>query len=405
MSGHPRAARVASVAMLVAALAASKGLAAAKTPAPLAVTIVEPALGTPLIGVVDIRLHVTGSGAAGARVEIYLDGALALTLLKPPWQAQLDVGPEPKAHSLEAVVTSSHGQSASTTLNAEALRTDLEIAVNLQPVFVKVRRGGDSRGQAVHGLARQDFTVYDNGDEQQIVTFEYGSIPFNAVLLLDASTSMAGERLRAAVAGADSFARHQQPLDQTKLLVFADRLLHETTFTNLPGILTLGLGGIEARGGSAVLDAIALGCARLERERGRRVLILLSDGLDVDSVLDLGRVRRLARRAQAVVYWLRTGSAVADGAAYVTLWRKPEANARALAGISELVEESGGRTFEVSNPDDIGDRLAAVLSELREQYVLGYYPSTLSGTGTWHNLRVEVRGGGDVRAQRGYSEP
>lgn len=74
-------------------------------------------------------------------------------------------------------------------------------------------------------------------------------------------------------------------------------------------------------------------------------------------------------------------------------------------GISDLVDESGGRTLEVASPEVVGQRLDEVLTELREQYVLGYYPNMLQGTGKWHTLRVEVRGGGEVRAQRGYSEP
>lgn len=368
--------------------------------APLSVAFLTPAGSQPLIGVVDVSLRVSG-GAAVSRVELYVDGVLAITLLKAPWRAQIDVGPELRAHRLEAVAYLRDGTSASTSLDAEALRTDLEIAVNLQPVFAKVRQDG----QPVRGLRQQDFTIEDDGVAQQLVTFEYGSIPFSAVLVLDASASMAGDRLRAAVAGTESFVRALQLLDQTKLMVFADRLLHETPFTNLPAILTLGLGGVEARGGSAVSDALALGCARLERERGRRVLVLLSDGLDVDSVLDMEVVRRAARRTQAVVYWLRTGAAGGGGAGYVTLWRQPETNARIVRGIEELVAESGGRILEVNTPEAVGQRLAEVLAELREQYVLGYYPSVLKGSGSWHALRVEVRGGGEVRAQRGYSEP
>jgi Ca-activated chloride channel homolog len=392
--------RVAAAAVAGATLAlGAPAFMAAQTPAPLAVAFVAPASGQPLIGVVDVRLRVSGGPAS--RVELYVDGVLAQTLLKAPWRAQVDVGPEPRAHRLEAVVYARDGTSASASLEAQALRTDLEIAVNLQPVFVKVRKNG----QPVRGLRPADFTIRDDGVEQRLVTFEYGSIPFSAVLLLDASASMAGDRIGAAIAGTQSFVRALQPLDQTKLMVFADRLMHETPFTNLPAILTLGLGSVQARGGSAVADALALGSARLERERGRRVLVLLSDGLDVDSVLDIEVVRRAARRTQTVVYWLRTGDAAGTGDGYVTLWRQPGTNARIVRGIGELVAESGGRTIDVASPAAVGEHLAEVLAELREQYVLGYYPTTLKGSGSWHALAVEVRGGGEVRAQRGYTEP
>jgi hypothetical protein len=79
---------------------------------------------------------------------------------------------------------------------------------------------------------------------------------------------------------------------------------------------------------------------------------------------------------------------------------------REKALLRETVLESGGRILDVVQMAQVRDALAQVLQELREQYVLGYYPSVSTGSGSWHQVRVEVRRGGyEVRTHKGYVEP
>jgi hypothetical protein len=74
--------------------------------------------------------------------------------------------------------------------------------------------------------------------------------------------------------------------------------------------------------------------------------------------------------------------------------------------LREVVVESGGRVVPVQHTAQVREALATVLEELRDQYVLGYYPSVHRGSGAWHEVRVEVSGGAyQVRTHRGYTEP
>ena len=72
-------------------------------------------------------------------------------------------------------------------------------------------------------------------------TFARGDIPFTAVLLIDASASMYGEKIESAIAGAAFFVHGMQGLDQAQVMVFSDQLLSTTPITDAKAILTAGL--------------------------------------------------------------------------------------------------------------------------------------------------------------------
>lgn len=368
------------------------------------VRIVSPPPSQPLFGQVEIRAEV--GGAAVSRVEFYLDSLRVGVAEAPPWRIVVDVGLENAEHSIEVVAHGPSGPIGSASLRTLPLQIDDEIEVGLQQLYVVIERGG----QRANDLTREDFTILDDGVRHEIVTFERGEIPFTAVLLVDSSTSMAGPRLRTAVDGARAFVGGMQRLDESKMVLFSDRILLETPFTSVPSILTLGLSGVQAQGGTALNDALYLGLKRLEGRQGRKVVILVSDGVDVESVLAMDQVQKIARQSQAVLYWLRLRRL--DEALPLTelfsAWRDGEGHRRELELLRSAVLESGGRIETLDNLEQIQTALQTLLRELREQYVLGYYPSRFKGRGTWHDLELHIRGdrgeGLQVRTQEGYLE-
>jgi Ca-activated chloride channel family protein len=366
------------------------------------VRIVSPPPNQPLFGEVEIRAEVTGA-AAVSRVEFYLDSLRVGVAEAPPWRIVVDVGQQNAAHSVEVVAYGPSGPIGSATLRALPLQIDDEIEVGLQQLYVVVDRGG----QRANDLAREDFTILDDGVPQEIITFERGEIPFTSVLLVDSSTSMAGSRLRTAVDGAKTFVGGMKRLDEAKMILFSDRILLETPFTSVPSILTLGLSGVQAQGGTALNDALYLGLKRLEGRQGRKVVVLVSDGVDIESVLTMDKVQKIARQSQAVLYWLRLRriDEALPKTEIFSAWRDGEGHRRELELLKSAVLESGGRIEMLDNLEQIQTALQALLRELREQYVLGYYPGQSKGRGTWHDLELRVRGEGlQVRTQEGYLE-
>ena len=374
---------------------------------PPRVVIQQPPASEPLFGAADIVLDVEPGGAPIARVEIFFDSVRVGVLERPPWRLGVDAGQDNRAHHIEVVVHDARGATASAEVRTPRLQVDDEINVDLQQLFVTV----ETKGRRQEGLTREDFTILEDGVPQPIVTFEGGDIPFTAVLLLDASSSMSGDRLRTALDGARSFLQSMNRLDEAKVLLFSDQIRAETPFTSVPSILTLGLGDVQAGGGTALNDALYVGLKRLERRLGRKVLILLSDGVDVESVLPMERVRAIARREQAVLYWLwlrREGETndPLSGPQYLSAWRDAQGHLEERAQLRAAVLESGGRIEPLDGIGQLRGKLDSILHELRDQYVLGYAPTNPRGAGTWHKIELRLRNdsGLEVRTQDGYVE-
>jgi len=135
----------------------------------------------------------------------------------------------------------------------------------------------------VLNLNQEDFAIVDKGALQQTVTFARGDVRLTAAILVDASASMVGSRLRHALRGATSFIKGMKETDNAALFLFSDRLLHVTPFSNDAEQLFAGLAGVAADGGTALNDHFYLALKRLETRQGRRVVILLSDGIDSHS--------------------------------------------------------------------------------------------------------------------------
>lgn len=385
------------------ALALAAAMLASWTPwlspaaAALDLVVLKPAPGVPVLGPVEVEVEVL-SDAAVESVEIRLDGGTVATLTEPPYRVQVDVGQAGAGHRFEIVARDATGASARRVVDTPAIRVDHELELPLQQLYVTVTRDGER----VLDLPREAFTVRDDGEEQPLVTFEGGDVPLTALLLIDASRSMRGQRLVTALAGARAFLDRLASLDRAALWLFSDRLLHASPVTAFSEVLEAGLSQVRAEGGTALNDHLYLALRELSRHQGRRVVIVLSDGVDVASVLSMADVREAARRSDAMVYWIRTGRG-SSSVAFRSAWRDVEGYRKELEAFEQLVATSGGRVVPLAGMDEAAAAFTSVLEEIRDQYVLGYYPSRKRGEGSWHRIQVRVgRPGLDVRVREGY---
>jgi VWFA-related protein len=356
--------------------------------------------GQPVFGLVEVEVEARPPGTAFDKVELYLDGRLVGVRQAPPYHFQADAGQGNAAHHFEAIGYRAGRPVGSATLRTGKVQVDLEVDIHLQQVFATVESSGLRR----RPLRRDDFLLSDDGVPQKLAVFEHGEVPFTAVLLLDASGSMAGSRLGAALAGARAFAAALGRLDEAKLILFSDRQLLETPFTSIPAVLNLALQGVTAEGGTALNDALWLAVKRLESRGGRKVAVLLSDGVDIESVLPMSGVREAAHRGEVSIYWLKLPTDEGDNVRRFSNWRDDVGHRREIEELARAARESGGR-IQPLRFDQVERTLEDLVRELRDQYLLGYYPERRQGHGTWHTLKVKLAGGGKVRAARGYAEP
>ena len=364
----------------------------------IVVTLDSPDPFTPAYGMVEIAA-VVGAEEAIERVVFYIDGIVVGELTEPPYKLEVNVGQENMPHRFEVVAYGVSGSTGRGGLSTPSFRIDEEVSVNLQQLYVTVTR--DS--QRVQDLQEEDFNVFDEGRKQQLVTFARGDIPFTAMVLLDSSVSMEGEKLQSALRGAKTFFNGMKSLDEGRLLVFSDRILHLTPFTTSPEILTVGLSRVRAAGGTALNDHLYMGLKELETRQGRRVVVVLSDGVDSHSVLGMEDVLAKARRSQALIYWLQLPYSSIQSAEDIprlsTNWRNSERIQQEFALLRQTVEESGGRIQLLGSIGEIEPAFRGILEELRDQYVLGYYPSGGDRPGLWRRVEVHLPGHADLKAR------
>ena len=369
------------------------------------VTIVEPTRDSFVIGQVAIVAEVVAAEKV-AEVEFFVDGKAVGLVTLPPFRLEVDLGDENTDHRFTVVARDVVGGYSTDSVTTEAVPIAHDYEVELQQLYVTVTKDASR----VLDLNEDDFEVQDNDEVQEITTFASGDLPFTAALLIDASASMAGERLERATAGAAAFVRGMQALDYAKVLVYSHQLLNTTPFTNSRDLLTTALSGAEASGGTSLHDHLYMALKLLQGRQGRRVLVLLSDGVDSHSVLTMEQVYQQAMRSPVVIYWIRLTRQAGGGAApddpgvqMWSAWRDSTEFRDQFSLLQKTVGDSGGRIIEVNEIHEVDQVFVQVLQELREQYVLGYYPSNRKDDGTWHRVRVRVnRRGVEVRTHSGY---
>lgn len=362
----------------------------------LEVGIVEPPAGQPLFGEVAVAVEVRGGDAV--RVTLELDGRRVGELAAPPWLFTVDAGQDNRAHVLRATAYDAEGGSATAELSTPEIRVDEIVELPLRQVYVTVTRDE----VPVLDLERGDFRLFDDGRSQRMVTFERGDVPLTAALLIDSSLSMRGDSLSAALAGARAFAEGMAPLDEAGVLLIADGVVRRTPIARDPEALIAGLEGAVGRGGSAINDHLFLALSELATRQGRRVVILLSDGVDLDSVLTAADLEPVVGGSPALIYWIRLGGD-SSHLKRRSVWRDFAEHDVEIEGLARLVAVSGGRIYDLPDVAGAPEVFREVLQDLRSQYVLGYYPDRPRADGSWRKIRVEVPGNDlRLRTREGY---
>jgi Ca-activated chloride channel family protein len=262
-----------------------------------------------------------------------------------------------------------------------ALTLQFSTAVELVEVYASV---STASGEPVEHLAKDDFVVRDGGVPQPITVFAAGESELSVALALDRSWSMAGERLAVAKSAAHSFLGALAPRDQAMLIGVANRAETLAPLTTDRQALHRGIAALDPWGATALHDAVLTALDTIESARGRRALVLLSDGEDRESEHGEADVLERARRGDVLIY--------------------PVAMARRMPPLfEELASVSGGRAFLANDLSKLAPSFAAIARELRHQYLLGFVPAPSRGDPEWRPIDVEVRRQDvHVRARKGY---
>jgi VWFA-related protein len=299
----------------------------------------------------------------------------------------------------------------------------------------------DRTGRFAAGLRKEDFTVFEDDQQVEVTHFSAERTPVSLGIVLDTSGSMAGEKIESARAAIYNFLQ-SLPDEDDEFFMYRfsgdPDLVHD--WTKNRDAMTRTLARVNPSGGTAMYDAVAEAVPMAQGGQNRKkAIVIISDGNDTNSRLDVGDVRRLVRETEVLVYAVGI-----DGQGEPTIFTRPSPpisrppspvpfpmpggrgrgipfpiptpNPRGggmsggmggsdrvnVVALREITDDSGGRTEVVRDPRDLDPATASIADELSKQYYLGY-PSPGHRDGRWHTIRVEVRDRSlKVRARRGY---
>jgi Ca-activated chloride channel homolog len=257
----------------------------------------------------------------------------------------------------------------------------LHMDVDLALVNVTVT---DPYNRLVTGLDPDNFRVFEDNIEQEVVTFSSEDVPISIGVIFDFSGSMANKIGKAREA-AIQFFKTANPQDEFFLVSFNERAELTSSFTNSVEDLQGRMMLTAPKGRTALLDAIYLGLSQMRgAKNGKRALLILSDGGDNHSRYNESDIKRLVKEADTQLYAI----GIFDPLGYRN--RTPEElNGPSL--LSEITEMTGGRVFAVENLNELPDIASKIGMELRNQYVLGYRPSNKAHDARWRKIKIKLR--------------
>jgi Ca-activated chloride channel homolog len=240
----------------------------------------------------------------------------------------------------------------------------------------------DPNDRLVTGLEKENFRVFEDGREQEIVTFSSEDVPISIGVIFDMSGSMA-DKIGKARQAAVQFLRTANPRDEFFMVSFNDRAELTSRFTRSVEELQNRMLFTPAKGQTALLDAIYLGLSQMRSaSNGKRALLIISDGGDNHSRYNERDIRNFMKEADCQLYVM--------GVFDINDMQRTDEERYGPTLLSELAEMTGGRVFPVSDLNDLPDIASKIGVELRNQYVLGYKPSDAKRSGGWRKVKVKL---------------
>ena len=291
----------------------------------------------------------------------------------------------------------------------------------LLPVTVR-----DSDGQLVSGLTRNDFRILEDGIDQPLSDFSLRQVPVDAVLMVDASSSVA-QNLDDFRKAAEGFAAHLAVDDRISLIQFDDRVLLLQDWTKSLVQLRRALRRVSPGMFTRFNDALLLAARdQMPRANARHAIIVLTDGIDSGRGTTFDTALRAALQSQTTVYVVSNSgmervkkqtelSALLSGSQSELRFNELKIGDLRLGlaaldaserNMDQLTSATGGRLYKPGSFNDLERTYTEVADELRHQYALYYSPLNRKRDGAFRRVKVETRNPSlRVAARIGYFAP
>lgn len=252
----------------------------------------------------------------------------------------------------------------------------------------------DDKNHMVTSLGKDAFTVFENNQLQTISSFRHEDVPVAMGIVIDNSGSMR-EKRDSVNKAALNLVRSSNPQDQVFVVNFNDEYYLDQDYTSDLRKLGEALAKVESRGGTALYDAVVASAEHLKHGTSlqRKVLFVVTDGEDNASRESLEEaIRHLQAENGPTVY---TIGLLGD-----------EKQRRARRALMTIAERTGGLYFFPKDLQEVDDISRTVAHDIRNQYSIGYKPTTPKTQGGYRTIKVEAHAKGykqlNVRTRSGY---
>jgi VWFA-related protein len=343
----------------------------------------------PAAGKVRVKVAVQSiAGGIAKLVELFLDEKKIGSWTHAPYVATIPYEQYSRGNYLRATAVSEDGKEANDIRMLKGSSTTVEsVRVDVVQLHVSAL---DKGGHFVKGLARDDFSIQEDGRRQTISGFEVADkLPLTVGLVIDGSGSMEKGLSFVHEASAELFKNVIREKDRGFVIEFRERPRFLQELTGNSAELQRAARETRAEGATALYDSIVLGLYQFRALEGRKALIVVTDGADNRSHVDFSTLLRYARSAGAPVYFIAVGIPLTDF--------------KSKKAIGEIATESGGQVFSIGSAAKMAEVTKQIEEELRSQYILAFRTDSQKPQGEYRAVSVAVaRPGISVRTIRGY---
>jgi VWFA-related protein len=294
--------------------------------------------------------------------------------------------------------------------------TTIKVDVDIVNILASVR---DKRGGLVSNLEKKDFTIFEDGKQQEIKYFTRETdVPLTIGLLVDVSGSQRNLIDIERNAASEFFGQVLRKKDEAFLISFGEEAELLQDYTSSPRLLTEGLRGLRVSSGvggigpgpvptaggprgTVLYDAVYLAANdKLKTEVGRKAIVVITDGVDQGSRLTINQAVEAAQKSDAVIYCIDYSDPGAYGGGFGMI------NLGGGAGVSamrKMSEETGGHMYKVDRKHSLDQVFKELQDEMRSQYSIAYTPTNDRKDGTYRKLDIKLSNK-DLKAQarKGY---
>jgi Ca-activated chloride channel homolog len=252
----------------------------------------------------------------------------------------------------------------------------------------------DKSGKLITDIPESAFKVYENGVEQPLKRFLREDVPVSMGIIIDSSNSMRDKRAKVAAASL-ALVKSSNPQDEEFIVDFNDDANLDQPLTGDVKKLEAALDRLDARGGTAMRDAISssIDYVKKEGKREKKVLVVVTDGNDNTSAETLENLVRKAQRSEVLIYCIGLLSE-----------EDPREARSARRALKALTEASGGLDYYPKDLAEVERVTPQIAREIRNQYLLAYSPTNAALDGSFRKIDVKVKGYNNpiVRTRTGY---